>query len=50
MFDGARRVRRQLAAQAPSCELAVVYGGEERQTRAVGRLIPWLGLHREFSV
>ena len=48
MFDGARRVRRQLAARTPSCELAVVYGGEEPQTRSVGRLIPWSGLHQEF--
>ena len=49
MFDGARRVRRQMAAQTRSCELAVVYGGEEPQTRAVGRLIPWAGLHRAFG-
>ena len=49
MFDGLRRVRRQLAAQTPSCQLAVVYGGEEPQARSLGRLVPWAGLHREFG-
>ena len=49
MFDGLRRVRRQLAAHTPSCQLAVVYGGEEAQARSLGRLVPWAGLHREFG-
>ena len=46
LFDGARRVRRQLGEQA-SCQLAVVYGGEEAQTRSIGRIIPWARLHLE---
>ena len=31
----------------PRCELAVVYGGEEAQTRSVGRLIPWRKMHED---
>ena len=46
LFDGARRVRRQLEEQA-SCQLAVVYGGQEAQTRSIGRIIPWAKLHLE---
>ena len=46
LFDGARRVRRQLGEQA-SCQLAVVYGGEEAQERSIGRIIPWAKLHLE---
>ena len=49
MFDGLRRVRRQLAAHTPSCQLAVVYGGEEPQARELGRLVPWARLHQEFG-
>ena len=46
LFDGARRVQRQLGEQA-TCQLAVVYGGREAQTRSIGRIIPWAKLHLE---
>ena len=41
LFDGTSRVRRQLQQRFPSCEAIVVYGGEERQDRSVGTLLPW---------
>ena len=47
LFDGSRRVRKLLADTFPSCELAVVYGGEEAQNRSVGKLIPWRQLHED---
>ncbi len=47
LFDGSRRVRNLLADTFPSCELAVVYGGEEAQNRSVGKLIPWRQLHED---
>ena len=47
MFDGARRAQRHLAAQGASCQLVVAYGGEARQERSVGRLVPWRMLHQE---
>lgn len=45
LFSGALRVQRQLAAASLSCDVAVIYGGEESQTRAVGRVIPWDSVH-----
>ena len=47
LFDGSRRVRNLLANTFPSCQLAVVYGGEEAQNRSVGKLIPWRQLHED---
>ena len=41
LFDGANRVRRQLQSRFPACETIVVYGGEEKQERSVGTLVPW---------
>ena len=41
LFDGVRRVRPRLQDLRPGCETAVVYGGEKRQERTHGRLIPW---------
>ena len=46
LFDGARRVKRQLGEEA-NCQLAVVYGGQEAQTRTIGRIVPWDKLHLE---
>ena len=46
LFDGTRRVQRQLGEQA-TCQLAVVYGGQQAQTRSIGRIIPWANLHLE---
>ena len=40
LFDSVRRVQRHFP-DAPLPELTVVYGGEEFQQRAEGRLIPW---------
>ena len=40
LFDSVRRVQRHFP-DAPLPEMAVVYGGEEFQQRAEGRLIPW---------
>ena len=48
LFDSGRRARAQLES-ATSCELVVVYGGEEAQTRSVGRLVPWRHWHRDVS-
>ncbi len=39
-FGGAERVRRHLSRLGP-CELRVIYGGDEAQSRAAGELIPW---------
>ena len=46
LFDGARRAQRQLG-DASTCQLAVVYGGSEAQTRSIGRIVPWDKLHLE---
>ena len=45
LFEGAQRVRRQLATASVACDVAAVYGGEESQQRERGRLIPWRSLH-----
>ncbi len=44
-FEGAIRVRRHLGKLPRPCEVAVVYGGDQFQQRAAGRLIPWPRLH-----
>ena len=44
-FEGANRVRRHLGKLPRPCEVAVVYGGDQFQQRAEGRLIPWCMLH-----
>ena len=46
LFDGARRVRRQLGEES-TCRLVVAYGGQEAQTRSIGRIVPWDKLHLE---
>lgn len=46
LFDGARRAQRQLGEET-TCQLAVVYGGSEAQTRSIGRIVPWDKLHLE---
>ncbi|MDE2901903.1 MAG: ATP-binding protein [Chloroflexota bacterium] len=45
LFGGALRVQRQLADASLSCDVAVIYGGEESQNRAVGRVISWDSVH-----
>ena len=45
LFGGALRVQGHLAALSPPIEIAVTYGGEESQNRAVGRLVPWDRVH-----
>ncbi len=41
LLDGVKRVRPHLEDLRPRCDAAVVYGGEEVQERAHGRLVPW---------
>ena len=45
LFDGALRVRGQLAADSLPCDIAVAYGGGESQRRSAGQLIPWESVH-----
>ncbi len=49
LFDGALRVRRQITDPGISCDVTVVYGGEELQRRSVGSLMPWNRLHEAVS-
>ncbi len=49
LFDGVNRVRRHLQDRSP-CRLEVVYGGEEAQSRSLGKLVPWAALHLEESL
>ena len=49
LFDGANRVRRHLQDRF-LCRSAVVYGGEDAQSRSLGTLIPWAALHLEESL
>ena len=49
LFDGALRVRRQITDPGISCDVTVVYGGEELQRRSVGSLMPWNKLHEAVS-
>ncbi len=48
LFDGSRRVRRQLAQSTRRCSVVVVYGGDQPQRRGTDNLIPWRDLH-EFD-
>ena len=41
LFEGARRVQRQLASSGLRCGIVVAYGGAEVQDRTIGRLLPW---------
>ncbi len=41
LFAGVRRVRRHFEQRSKPVDVAVVYGGNEYQQRAEGRLIPW---------
>lgn len=45
MFDGGRRALQQLTEIAGEHDLVVVYGGDQRQERSVGQLLPWADLH-----
>lgn len=47
LFDGARRVSGHFAELGRPCEVMVAYGGEARQERSVGKLVPWSLLHGE---
>ena len=47
LFDRARLVQRHLAGSDLHSETVVVYGGAERQSREIGRLVPWDRLHEE---
>ena len=44
LLDGARRVQNHLQSVGP-CRAAVVYGGDQPQSRGPDRLIPWRDLH-----
>ena len=48
LFDGAKRVRRQISQSTRRCFVIVVYGGVQPQRRGADRLIPWKELH-EFD-
>ena len=41
LFAGARRVQRHLREMARSCDMEVVYGGDDLQQRTDGRFVPW---------
>ena len=41
LFAGAKRVQRHFGHLPRSCEVAVVYGGDQFQRHANGQLIPW---------
>ena len=41
LFNGTKRVRQHIGHLFRSCDVAVVYGGDEFQEHADGRLIPW---------
>ncbi len=41
LFAGTRRVKRHFGHLSRSCDVSVVYGGDEFQGHADGRLIPW---------
>ncbi len=45
MFDGSRRVRRQLEGSKENCPVVVVYGGDQIQSRGLDCLLPWGMLH-----
>lgn len=45
IFDGSRRVRAHLAAEASTVESLVVCGGAEGQRRTDMTLLPWTTLH-----
>jgi len=47
LFDGARRVRDHLSNQTRPCDVVIVYGGDEAQTRSNAKLVPWARLHEE---
>ncbi len=47
LFDRARRVQGHLAGAGLPCDVAVAYGGSERHSRQLGRLLPWDRLHEE---
>lgn len=49
LFRGALRVRNHLAETARPCTVLVAYGGDQRQERSEGRLVPWGKLH-EFDL
>ncbi len=45
LFDSARRVRDHLIEPSRPCDVIIAYGGDERQTRADAKLVPWTRLH-----
>jgi predicted AAA+ superfamily ATPase len=45
LFAGANRVRGHLAEPSRPCDVVVVYGGDDVQTRSNAKLIPWAKLH-----
>ena len=47
LFDGLRRVKELLSQPSRPCGAALVYGGEEPQTRSDASLVPWTRLHEE---
>jgi len=44
LFAGTNRVRAHIATPSKPCDVVVVYGGEQGQSRSDGRLVPWLEL------
>lgn len=47
LFEGARRVASLVAETGRSCRVAVVYAGDEPQTRNGVDLVPWHTLHQQ---
>ncbi len=47
MFQGSRRVRRQLERLSEPCPIVVVHGGDQLQRRGMDCLLPWSMLHEQ---
>ena len=46
LLDGARRIQKHLANAMDQCPTAVIYGGDQFQSRGDDMLIPWQSLHK----
>ena len=49
LFDSGKRVLRHLARSPDPCSAAVVYGGDQHQSRGGYRLVPWKELHEWYE-
>ena len=50
LFDGSRRVRKQLERSAEHCPIVVVHGGSQSQRLGRDVLLPWNMLHKQDPV